>query len=631
MDNNSYQVVQRAGLRLYKYFKPSHDNLSRTLGLVTAIVFVPTINALIPKIFTSNQEDNDNPSGHKLLLNLAAVGVVNTLSGGQEALTQMLSTSMMQAIRKDNIKLLTDDNQFLQHANIEDIVSIQYVTVGLGTSDFAYHLVLMFITLPMYMTSCVITGINIGLTSESLATLELILGFAAAAGIGMYASFKHYFSCKASNQKIENDLVAKVAFIEDHKTAVSLMGAANENGITLNEKLKLIDQSIPKLTLSCFAFNFIINAANGIGGQFLGGYYSDKHPNDTAINIMLLSLLLNIQNVVVILTYSYSYIKLNLEQLEAFDKAYSQCKEIKSSCNKSIKIFTGKYSNKLTLSDFSVYKPCSENFSPSLSLMFSKSKLELPTNKIYKLSAASGSGKTTFLKAITDNWQYVEGIITLPIDKKEDICFIPQHSFLHPSTLLEILTYPFTLDKFLTTFNAPDTEVRSLRELSVDDNLVISQEPIENLPSHTSNNNTVYISLNSEEESSEDMRYSAINYLALISEVKNLLKIMVLSSIKADELEARDINWNERLSGGEKQKICIIRALLTKPYFLIMDEATSALDEINKQTVYAVIKEYITSLKNYMVIYTDHCAVDDFGDVIIDINEIGVHNSHGSD
>jgi ABC-type uncharacterized transport system fused permease/ATPase subunit len=104
--------------------------------------------------------------------------------------------------------------------------------------------------------------------------------------------------------------------------------------------------------------------------------------------------------------------------------------------------------------------------------------------------------------------------------------------------------------------------------------------------------------------------------------VKGLLKKVNLlpSVISENEIEAENINWNERLSGGEKQKIAIIRAILNNPTFIIMDEATSALDRQNKQIMYKMIKEYISKLEKYIIIYTDHGLVEDFADSTLEIS-----------
>ena len=57
------------------------------------------------------------------------------------------------------------------------------------------------------------------------------------------------------------------------------------------------------------------------------------------------------------------------------------------------------------------------------------------------------------------------------------------------------------------------------------------------------------------------------------------------------------------LSGGEKQRIALVRALIKNPKILILDEPFSALDEENKKNVV----DYLISIKkNKIIILTNH-------------------------
>ncbi|TYB33541.1 MAG: ATP-binding cassette domain-containing protein [Flexistipes sinusarabici] len=61
----------------------------------------------------------------------------------------------------------------------------------------------------------------------------------------------------------------------------------------------------------------------------------------------------------------------------------------------------------------------------------------------------------------------------------------------------------------------------------------------------------------------------------------------------------------KKLSGGEKQRIAIVRAVLMNPFFLLMDEPTSALDIGNESKVLALTGEL---KKNMGIIIVTHSS-----------------------
>ncbi len=54
------------------------------------------------------------------------------------------------------------------------------------------------------------------------------------------------------------------------------------------------------------------------------------------------------------------------------------------------------------------------------------------------------------------------------------------------------------------------------------------------------------------------------------------------------ELDRED-NWQQRLSGGEQQRLAIARAILARPDWLFLDEATSAMDEAMESEIYNML------------------------------------------
>ncbi len=126
-----------------------------------------------------------------------------------------------------------------------------------------------------------------------------------------------------------------------------------------------------------------------------------------------------------------------------------------------------------------------------------------------------------------------------------------------------------------------------------------------------------------------------VNPKATDEEMINVLKMAACFNILERSDHGIDTVIGEggmKISGGEKQRLSIARALLRQPNLIVFDEATSALDSITEEEITQTIKK-VTANKNHItvmiahrlstIMHADHIFVLEKGKVV----ETGTHEN----
>ena len=94
---------------------------------------------------------------------------------------------------------------------------------------------------------------------------------------------------------------------------------------------------------------------------------------------------------------------------------------------------------------------------------------------------------------------------------------------------------------------------------------------------------------------------------------------MIIDLLEKIELSEKYIDrYPEELSGGEKQRICIARALAAKPNLIICDEVTSALDQLVAEEILKLLQRLQNELGvSYLFITHDLATVKAISDEIV--------------
>lgn len=130
-------------------------------------------------------------------------------------------------------------------------------------------------------------------------------------------------------------------------------------------------------------------------------------------------------------------------------------------------------------------------------------------------------------------------------------------------------------------------------------NLISSLNPLENLLIAMQNN-----------DSAKDK----------INKAKELLKSVGLNGKEKSKIT--------NLSGGEKQRVSIVRALVNNPKILLCDEPTGALDSKNGQNVIDILLKFKKATNATLILVTHDETIGSLGEKRLYLQDGGLHESY---
>ncbi|WP_263832609.1 ABC transporter ATP-binding protein [Sulfurospirillum oryzae] len=115
-----------------------------------------------------------------------------------------------------------------------------------------------------------------------------------------------------------------------------------------------------------------------------------------------------------------------------------------------------------------------------------------------------------------------------------------------------------------------------------------------------------------------------IGYLTILENIKlaaiNNKSPYIDTLFKQCDIEAIKDKYPDEISGGQRQRAAIVRALVNQPKIIFADEPTGNLDSHNSQNIYELFKT-LSKSGTTIIIATHDRKVSDYADKIIEVKD----------